>query len=132
METPCPRSPVRRRWNPNSDPGKVKLRDHIGGSSGDCSPIKFGSFSLGDVFEREINKFGRFAFRGKKSTGEASKRFVDEFVKLNLGIHGRESGGRDRGTSPENFNSGEGLSEKGETKPGRKAHHSPVTHLELV
>jgi hypothetical protein len=27
--------------------------------------IKFGSFSLGDVMIREIQKFSRFAFRGK-------------------------------------------------------------------
>jgi hypothetical protein len=37
---------------------------------------------LGDVFGREISKFGRFAFRGKHSKGESSKRFVEEFVKL--------------------------------------------------
>jgi hypothetical protein len=45
------------------------------------SMIKFGSFSLGDVFEREIRKLGEFAFRGKHSKGEASRRFVEEFVK---------------------------------------------------
>jgi hypothetical protein len=44
--------------------------------------IRFGSFSLGDVFESEIQKFGRFAFRGTHSKGESSKRFVDEFVRI--------------------------------------------------
>jgi hypothetical protein len=45
------------------------------------SMIKFESFSLGDAFEREIRKLGEFAFRGKHSKGEASRRFVEEFVK---------------------------------------------------
>jgi hypothetical protein len=46
------------------------------------SPIKFGSFSLGDMFEKEIQKFGRFAFRGKHSSGEAPKKFIDEFIRI--------------------------------------------------
>jgi hypothetical protein len=48
----------------------------------DGTPIKFGSFSLGDVFEREITKLGRFAFRKKKSSGAAAERFVEDFVRL--------------------------------------------------
>jgi hypothetical protein len=35
----------------------------------------------GDVFEREIKQLGRFAFRDKHSTGEATAKFVDEFVR---------------------------------------------------
>jgi hypothetical protein len=41
--------------------------------SDETGAIRFGSFSLGDVFESEIQKFGRFAFRGKHSKGESSK-----------------------------------------------------------
>jgi hypothetical protein len=46
------------------------------------TPIRFGSLSLGDVFEREIKKLGWFAFREKHSTGEAATKFVEEFVRL--------------------------------------------------
>jgi hypothetical protein len=46
------------------------------------TPIKFGSFSLGDVFEREISKLGRFAFRKRNSSGEAAAKFVEDFVRL--------------------------------------------------
>jgi hypothetical protein len=50
--------------------------------AGTGAPIRFGSFSLGDVFEREIKKLGRFAFREKHSTGEAAAKFVEEFIRL--------------------------------------------------
>jgi hypothetical protein len=43
--------------------------------------IRFGSFSLGDVMEHEIRKLGRFAFRDKRSNGNASKNFVEKFLK---------------------------------------------------
>jgi hypothetical protein len=43
--------------------------------------IRFGSFSLGDVMNQEIQKFGRFAFRDKRSNGEASKKFVEGFTR---------------------------------------------------
>jgi hypothetical protein len=36
---------------------------------------------VGRCVEREIRKLGEFAFRGKHSKGEASRRFVEEFVK---------------------------------------------------
>jgi hypothetical protein len=42
---------------------------------------RFGSFSLGDVMNHEIQKFGRFAFRDKRSNGEASKKFVEGFTR---------------------------------------------------
>jgi hypothetical protein len=51
-------------------------------NASDETPIKFGSFSLGDVFEREIIKLGRFAFRKKNSSGVAAARFVEDFVRL--------------------------------------------------
>jgi hypothetical protein len=60
--------------------GEITTRENSLDSA--ASELRFGSFSLGDVFEREISKFGRFAFRGKHSKGESSKRFVEEFVKL--------------------------------------------------
>jgi hypothetical protein len=44
--------------------------------------IRFGSFSLGDVFEREIKRLGRFAFREKHSTGKAAAKFEEEFIRL--------------------------------------------------
>jgi hypothetical protein len=37
---------------------------------------------LGDVFEKEIRKFGQFAFRSKHSSGEAPKKFIDEFIRI--------------------------------------------------
>jgi hypothetical protein len=43
--------------------------------------LKFGTFSLGDVFEQEIRRLSEFAFRGKHTKGEASKRFVEDFVR---------------------------------------------------
>jgi hypothetical protein len=48
----------------------------------DGEPIKFGSFSLGDVFDSEIKKMGRFAFRERNSTGDAAAKFVEKFVGL--------------------------------------------------
>jgi hypothetical protein len=46
----------------------------------DGEPIKFGSFSLGDVFDSEIKKLGRFAFRERKSTGDAVAKFVENLL----------------------------------------------------
>jgi hypothetical protein len=65
-----------------SAPGRIDRAQNLTPDADEISAIQFGSFSLGDVFESEIQKFGRFAFRGKHSKGESSKRFVDEFVKI--------------------------------------------------
>jgi hypothetical protein len=43
--------------------------------------IRFGSFSLGDVINSEIKKFGRFALRGRNSSGQAASKFIKEFSK---------------------------------------------------
>jgi hypothetical protein len=59
---------------------------------------KFGWFSLANVFERDIRKFGRFTFRGKNSAGDASKRFLDGVIKLDQSING----GRGRTVLPSN------------------------------
>jgi hypothetical protein len=65
-----------------SAPGKIDRAQNPTPDADETGAIRFGSFSLGDVFESEIQKFGRFAFREKHSKGESSKRFVDEFVKI--------------------------------------------------
>jgi hypothetical protein len=43
--------------------------------------IRFGSFSLEDVINSEIKKFGRFALRGRNSSGQAASKFIEEFSK---------------------------------------------------
>jgi hypothetical protein len=65
-----------------SAPGRIDRAQNPTPDEDEIGAIWFGSFSLGDVFEREIQKFGRFAFCGKHSKGESSKRFVDEFVRI--------------------------------------------------
>jgi hypothetical protein len=60
--------------------------------------IKCGSFSLGDVMNHEIRKFGSFAFRDKRTSGDASKRFVEEFMKSAPPL-----GRTERGLEPEDF-----------------------------
>jgi hypothetical protein len=45
------------------------------------SEHRFGSFSLGDVFDKEIQKKGQFAFRGRQSNVQSSARFIDLFAK---------------------------------------------------
>jgi hypothetical protein len=65
-----------------SAPERIHQVQNLSPHKDENNVIRFGSFSLGDVFEREIQKFGRFAFHGKHSKGESSKRFVDEFVKI--------------------------------------------------
>jgi hypothetical protein len=65
--------------------------DHLATS---LEKIRFESFSLGDVMEHEIRKLGRFAFHDKRSNGNASKNFVDEFVK-SAPHRGRPEGSRD-------------------------------------
>jgi hypothetical protein len=134
METPSPRCPIRRSWNPSPDPGKERLRDHMGGSSGEFSPIKFSSFSLGDVFERETNKFGRFAFRRKN---QQEKHLRDLWMNLSSSI--RKSMAERQGKEIEGLflriltlERGQVKKGKINLKPGRIAHHSPTTHLELV
>lgn len=67
MQTPSPIRGKDREFG--SNPGG--FRPDTLSSDGDhwwkgkTEEVKFGSFSLGDVFDREIQKFGRFAFRGK-------------------------------------------------------------------
>jgi hypothetical protein len=43
--------------------------------------LKFGSFSLRDVFNREIQKHGRFAIRGKHTSADPSRKFVEGFLR---------------------------------------------------
>jgi hypothetical protein len=43
--------------------------------------FKFGTFSLGDVIDGEIQKFGQFALRGKKSSGKVARKFAEEFIR---------------------------------------------------
>lgn len=43
--------------------------------------FKFGTFSLGDVIDGEIKKFGQFALRGKKFFGKAARKFLEEFTR---------------------------------------------------
>jgi hypothetical protein len=55
------------------------------GLSSDSDPehvTKFGTFSIGDVIDGEIQKLGQFALRGKKSSGKAARKFVEEFTIL--------------------------------------------------
>jgi hypothetical protein len=51
-----------------SDPGGFKPDSFSSDGDhewkGKTDEVKFGSFSLGDVFDREIQKFGRFTFKG--------------------------------------------------------------------
>lgn len=61
-----------RNFPPNSE-------SRSGANSADR--VVFCSFSLGDVFEREIQKHGRFAFRGKNTSADSSRRFVENFVR---------------------------------------------------
>jgi hypothetical protein len=95
-----------------SAPGRIHQVEILSPRGEENNVIRFSSFSLGDVFKREIQKFGRFAFHGKHSKGESSKRFVDEFVK----IHGRcqeeiEAEGV-RGGETGKMNNSRGLNEK--------------------
>jgi hypothetical protein len=63
--------------SPGSAPGRLH---QLGGGSPPDSPrrndgettIKFRSFSLGDVFAKEIQRFGQFAFHRRNSSGESS------------------------------------------------------------
>jgi hypothetical protein len=63
---------------------------------------------LGDVFDREIRNLGEFAFCGKHTKGESSRRFVEEFIKdrHNLGGEGRRS--EDQGLGFEKIDNSEG------------------------
>jgi hypothetical protein len=56
-----------------SAPGRIDRAQNLTPDADEIGAIRFGSFSLGYVFESEIQKFGRFAFRGKHSKGESSK-----------------------------------------------------------
>ncbi|RLN32915.1 putative retroelement [Panicum miliaceum] len=40
-----------------------------------------GVFSFGDILEKEIQKHGRFAFRGKHTSADCSERFVQDFIR---------------------------------------------------
>jgi hypothetical protein len=78
-----PATKIRIGGDPFSAPGGTGVNSSIGDfRASEGTPIKFGSFSLGDVFEREISKLGRFAFHKRNSSGEAAAKFVDEFVRL--------------------------------------------------
>jgi hypothetical protein len=82
------------------------------------SELQFGSFSLGDVFEQEIRRFGEFAFRGKHTKGEASRRFVKDFVKNQQDKReGDWSGGRQ--------GAGEGKNNKSEDESAKI--HKPIS-----
>lgn len=99
----------------NSAPGRgygeaSAMRDRR--DTWDGEPIKFGSFSLGDVFDSEIKKLGRFAFRERKSTGDAAAKFVEKFVGLQQNLEGDSSQtGETRGLQSEKEKELEGLSE---------------------
>jgi hypothetical protein len=43
--------------------------------------IRFGSFSLEDVFEQEIRSHGHLAFRGNQSRNQSAARFVSFFAE---------------------------------------------------
>jgi hypothetical protein len=76
-----PASKTRWGGDPYSTPGgsgAIRVSDDP--REPEETPIKFGSFSLGDVFEGEISKLGRFAFRRRNSSGEAAAKFVENFV----------------------------------------------------
>jgi hypothetical protein len=71
--------------DPCSAPVKGTGKESSMGDLGEAvtgAPIRFGSFSLGNVFQREIKKLGRFAFQEKHSMGDAVAKFVDEFIRL--------------------------------------------------
>lgn len=53
---------------------QIQMNDNV-------SEHRFGSFSLGDVFDQEIQKKGQFAFRGRQSNVQSSTRFIDLFAK---------------------------------------------------
>jgi hypothetical protein len=78
-----PATKIRSGGDPYSTPGGSGAISDIGDfREPEETPIKFGSFSLGDVFEREISKLGRFVFRNRNSSGEAAAKFVEDFVRL--------------------------------------------------
>lgn len=60
---------------PRSTPVRSNERDHS---------IRFGSFSLGDILNKKIQKHRRFAFHGKHTNAETSSRFVEGYVKANI------------------------------------------------
>jgi hypothetical protein len=108
---------------PCSAPGSLREASMAGLSRG--AELKFGTFSLGDVFEQEIRRLDEFAFRGKHTKGEASRRFVEDFVRNQQDMRGGDWGGRRQGTGEEKNNISEDESEKIQ-KPNSESPERPA------
>lgn len=81
----------------------------------DKQSIRFGSFSLGDVFEHEIRNRGSLAFRVKHSDKLAAARFVSTFTESM-----RQEMDKQNQIS---LNRGKQRSSSGETNRGRNGGH---------
>jgi hypothetical protein len=116
---------ARKNWKVNSDPGEGR-QDHKRNSLGEISPIKFRSFSLGDVFEREINKLGRFAFRGKNQQVRRLRSSSSCGRRIMVG----EKAGRSEGLILRRTSLERGSMKIAQTRCRLNwtAHHSPHTH----
>ncbi|RLM75223.1 hypothetical protein C2845_PM15G04920 [Panicum miliaceum] len=102
---------------PSGGGWRSEPRDRLVSTEMEDREIRFGSFSLGDVFNREIKRHGRFPFRGKQTSAETSHRFVDLFIRTPLEGQARVSPEVGAGKTQSNANCIWAERESGPRKP---------------